>query len=386
MDKRIKVLHLTSDSKIAGVENLLLSIAEKFNRQEFEMLFCTLSKAGRLHEEIRKYSCSAFSLSNRNIYKTKDIYCSSPMILYKLVRLLRKEKIDILHTHLVWASMLGQIAAKIARVPISVMTRHYSNYTHLYGNRFAKLTDRLSALLADSIVAVSAAVAKVLVNLDNINPDKIEVIHNGLDLSKFLIGKTVSNIRKEFSIEEGAKIIAAISNLHFYKGHKYLLESVKIVIRTHPEAKFLIVGDGILEEELRRLAYNLGVENNVIFAGYRMDVPSILSQIDIFVHPTLIEGFGISIIEAMAMQRPVVATNVGGIPEIVRDRVNGVLVPSKNPQFLAKAIIELLERPGYAEELGQVARRMVEERFAVDTMVKGYEQLYQKLQTDKGLN
>lgn len=374
LPKKIKVLHLTTDSRIAGAEKLLLGIADNYRRDKYQLYFCTIKGEGDFHRELNQRHQKTLSLNCHNIYQAfRGIW--------RLVNILRQERMDILHTHLYHAAILGGIAARISRVPTLIMTRHYSDLIYLYGSYLERLLDRLASRITHHIIAISRGVKRVLVNLDHINPDKITVIYNGIDISDWQPGSehNTRDLKRELGIDDSAKIVGAVSTLHPRKGHRYLIEAAKDVCSRKPNVRFLIVGDGQLKGQLQQLAFRLNLGRHVIFTGYRKDISKLISIMDILVQPSVEEGFGITLLEAMAAGKPVIGTEVGGIPEIIKGGVNGLLVPPRDPSSLSRAIQKLLNNPEQAKYMGQRGRQMLEKHFTISKMVKKYEELYERL-------
>jgi len=366
----IRVLHLTTDSKIAGAEKLLIGIAREFDRSKFEIFFCTLKKRGELHLELERLGNKVFSLN-----------CSSlvdfPKAFFLLLYILRKHKIDILHTHLYHACFLGQMVACFRKESLGIITRHYSDLLYLYGNWIQRLLDRYSSRLAVHIIAISSGVKKVLVENDKINPGKVTVIYNGIDFSEFEKAKDLYRVRWEFGIDKDSRIIGSIGSLHPRKGHRFLIEAADILCRKYPDIKFMICGEGVLKKNLVELRDSFGLEDKVIFTGFRKDISDVINAFDIVIQPSLEEGFGLSIIEAMILGKPVIATRVGGIPEIIKNSSTGVLVQSKNPIALAQEIEYFLNNPEDRQKIGAEARKEVYSRFSLLTMIRKYESLYE---------
>jgi len=366
-------MHLTTDSKIAGAERLLIGIAKEYDKTRYELFFCILKKRGDLNREIEELGLKTFSLNCKSVL-------DAPRAVWKIIYLLKKHKINILHTHLFHAGILGHFAKLFCPNTKVLMTRHYSNYTHLYGSAFQRMLDRWSLRVTKYIIAVSHGVFNALVELEVADPKKISVIHNGIDLRKFPeFFDDSGEKRREFNIAEDLKVIGAIGTLHPRKGHVYFIRAAALVCKKRKDVQFILIGDGIFEKKLMKLSDTLGLNKRMIFAGYRTDAPSLLSLMDILVQPSLEEGFGLTIIEAMLFSKPVIATNVGGIPEIVEDGVSGILVPAKNPEAIAGAINYLLDNPDKMKELGSNAKSRVYEKFSLSMMMKRYEMVYEKL-------
>jgi glycosyltransferase involved in cell wall biosynthesis len=209
-------------------------------------------------------------------------------------------------------------------------------------------------------------------------------IYNGIELDEYRPnGKEVrsqkSEVRGEFGITKDVPVIGAIGRMVWQKGFEYLIQAIPDIVRDVPDAKFLLVGDGPLRESLEALSKELRVRDKVIFTGFRSDIKEILSAIDILVIPSLLEGFPMITLEAMAMAKPIVATNIDGITEQTTDGVNGILVPPQNPSVLAKAVVRVLNDKELARTMGLSAREKVEQEFSVEKMVAETEKVYLSL-------
>ena len=214
--------------------------------------------------------------------------------------------------------------------------------------------------------------------------NKIRVVYNGTDIKKYECNHSGERIRKEFCIKPEEKLVGIIGRIAHWKGQKEFLYAARGISEKIPDTRFLIVGDGSGDrkylDEVKELPQKIGLQEKVIFTGFRNDVNEILAAMDIVVHAsTLPEPFGLTIIEAMACGKPIVATNGGGVPEIIIDGVTGVLVPMKDPAALEKGIIEMLTDPEKRKKLGSAGRKRVEEFFTVDTFVKNMSNQYQEL-------
>lgn len=370
--KKIKVLHLTLDSKIAGTERLLLELAEKSDRNFFDLHFCTLAPSGRLQEEIGQKGLKSYALNFKGLWNILPVYA-------RLLRLLKKEKFDIIHTHLFLSSFLGLTAARLTGNSFCVTTRHYSDYMYRFGNFLKIKMDRLCLGLSDRVIAVSDAVAKLMKEKDRISGAKITVIHNGIDLGKIMQDQSASNrVREQFGISDSL-VVGAVGSLQHRKGHSFLIEAMPLVIKQHPRAKLVIAGEGPLLENLKKQAKKIGVDRQVIFCGYCNDIYPVISAFDVFVQPSVEEGFGIAVLEALAMGKPVIASCVGGIPEIIRGNICGRLVPPADANRLAEAIIDVLNTSFDPEKLKNEGKKIIQERFNAKDMVLKYEQLYKDL-------
>ena len=373
--KKIKILYLTTSSNIGGVEQIILALVKDINRDQFHIEVCTLSPKGALHEELDNLKVKNYSLG---IIKKSWVYI--PIAFYRLYRLLKKENYEILNTWLFHASVVSVFVTKFVKIACIIESRQYADFMYKYNLKVKQILDRIASHGVDHIIACSDAAKEILVNYEKVDTRKITVIYNGTSINKFRL----QNIKQRQQMRENLKVVDKIvltftAHLRPEKGHKYLLEALSVIRIQYPHIYLLLIGDGVLRDELEALTRQLNIENNVRFLGYRADIPDLLSATDIYVHSSVNEGFGIAIIEAMAVGLPVVATNVGGIPEIIINDVNGMLVPPENPQALADAISELIEHPDKRKILSDKGRQHVEVTFTNQIMAKKYMGIYSKL-------
>jgi len=378
---KIRVLQLTTDSKIAGAEVLLLLFAQGYDRNKFDVHFCTLAPRGDFHLALQERGVKGFSLDVRNL-------CSLPAALMKLRKIIRRKKIDIVHTHLHHASFLGMLAARTNRVPIPLLTRHYTAYFYAQGNTFHSYLDKISSRLAVKIISVSEAVKSSLMQAEGLDGNKIVTIYNGIDPARF--DSVKENLKRklltELRVNDRYPVLGHIATLHPCKGHIYLFKALISIRKVYPNVLLLVVGDGLMRKELRTYVAEGGLSENIVFTGHRREIPEILSLIDIAVQPSIDEALGISILEAMAAGKPVVATRLGGIPEIVNQGETGLLIQPKNPMALSKAILKLATDRKLAQRMGRAGRLRVAKRFGIQNMIKKTEALYEQLFLEKGLH
>lgn len=368
---QINVLQLITGLDIGGAEKLLLSTARRLNSNKYRTIVCYLKGEGALSEDFEKSGIAVIALGMRHRLDFTAII--------KLVRLIKKERIGLVQTHLIHAHIIGRIAAKLVGVPVIISTEH-----NLY-NRGGKylllnLINRITARFTDRMIAISEAVKDSIVESGRIRASRVSVIYNGIDTNEF---KRINGKREEFPINPAPSVVGMVARLEPQKGHRYFLKAASQVVKDIPGVKFLVVGDGPLKEKLRTQATKLGLSRDVIFAGSRRDVPQILGALDILVLPSLWEGLSNVILEAMAAGKPVVATEVGGIPEVVKDGETGLLVPPKDPDALARAIVKLLQNKELAKRMGRAGKKRVKEHFTIERTVAQTEKLYNSLIAQK---
>lgn len=362
--KKHNILYLVVGLEIGGTEIQLLELLKKLDRKKYNPMVCCMKKRGVLADDIERTGIRVESLGIRNRFNF--------LALPRLIRILRKERIDILHTFLFWANILGRLAGRMTRVPIVISSEECIK---LKKKKISILIDRLTSKWADKMIVVSKAIKNTLVAREKISPKKIEVIYNGIDLNNF----RVKNKREKDSIPK----VGIVGRLHPDKGHCYFLKAAAQTIKKKPKIEFLIVGHGPLRKKLEDLSNELALSDKVVFAGGRRDISQIMSSLDILVLSSLEEGLGNVLLEALACGRPVVATSVGGVEEIIQDRVHGLLVPPKDPEALAQAILWMLKNEREAQEMAKRGKEKVEKYFTVDRMIEKTERLYDELIQEK---
>ncbi|MGB9586737.1 MAG: glycosyltransferase family 4 protein, partial [Armatimonadota bacterium] len=229
--------------------------------------------------------------------------------------------------------------------------------------------------LCDHIIAVSNGVVNAL-TAGGVDPQKITCVHSVIEAKRYEKKGSEQKVRAELGLEEDTNVISIISQLIERKGHRFLFQAAPKILEQFPKTVFLVLGEGKAEASLRRLAASLGIEDKVIFTGFRNDVGEILSITTVLAHPATMEGFANCVLQAMAAGVPVVVTAVGGMPEAVRDGVNGILIPPRDPNAIADAVMKLLRDPELRCKMGAEGKRIAEGEFNVDTMVEGVLAVY----------
>jgi glycosyltransferase involved in cell wall biosynthesis len=229
----------------------------------------------------------------------------------------------------------------------------------------------------DRLIAVSTAIEKKLAH-EGRTIVPVSLIRNGVDLQRYAEQEACCTLPEEYGMEPGSQIVGVVARLEPEKGHPTLLEAWPAVIRSVPDVYLLIVGEGSRRDALEAQARELRIAHRVVFTGRRDDVPAVTAALDVAVLPSYREAQGLTILEAMALSRPVVASNVGGIPEMIEDGVTGLLVPPHDPAALAAAIVRLLTDHPFADTLGRAGHDLVHERFCIELMVAAVEDIYEE--------
>jgi len=393
-----KVLHIiTRVDKGGSAQNTYLTILGLKRKSFQSSLISGLSLESEMKKEEKK-------TTEKDIQKLKSEgieFIQCPFLLrriniikdlkafFDIFRVIKKNSPLIVHTHSSKAGFLGRLAAKLAGIPIIVHTPHGHVFFGYFGPLKTKvfiILEKLASRITDKIVALTNREKEDHVRLRIANDDKFIVIHSGVELKTFkeFPFNEKQYFKKELGIPENFLVVGTIGRLVPVKGPEFLIEAAKYIIPKYPNTYFLFSGDGHLKQNLEEKASVLGIKNNIIFLGWRDDIAEIISVYDVFVLPSLNEGMGRVLVEAMALGKPIVASNVGGIPDLVTHGKNGFLVPPKDPEELAKYIQILLEDGERREKMGLAGKDMVK-NFSSEIMVDRIAELYKELMTRKNI-
>lgn len=295
----------------------------------------------------------------------------------RLSRLLRREGIEILQAHLFDAGMVGLLGAGLARTPVTVVTRHHTDQVRMVGTRIHQALDRWMARRADHVIVLSSAVRSYLMREEHIDGARIEVTPQGFDFAALSADETDRRrVRAEFGLDDDF-VIGCIGHLYETKGHRFLLEALPALLGDIPRARLLLLGRGD-RRALEGKASALGLENRLVFAGFRTDVAACIRAMDVVVHPSLSEAFCQVLVETLAVGTPLVATDVGGARDVVADGETGVLVPPADASAIVRAVLMLHRDPERRRRMALAGQERVRQRFSVENMVNAQIQCYQR--------
>lgn len=294
-----------------------------------------------------------------------------PRFVLRLGRIIRAEHPDIVHVHSRrGADLWGIMAARLTKIKV-VITRRVDNPELPW-------VARTKYRLCDRVITISEKIRQVLLS-EGIPAHEIVCIPSGVASEQYNQGCKSQWFCDEFGLRPAGKVIGVIGQLIPRKGHRYLIEAAPAILKHYPETRFLFFGQGPLQHDLQQLCKSLHMANKVHFAGFRTDLERILPCLDLVVHPATMEGLGVSLLQAAAAGVPIVATRVGGIPEIVHDGVNGYLVDVGNTQAIVDAVLTLLHNPLKAKRLGRAGRELVRSHFSLEAMVAGNLRVYREV-------
>ncbi len=386
----IKIVRVISRLNIGGpaIHTILLSSA--LNRDGYEdILVCGESSES---EGDMLYLARAEGVTPLVIPSLKrDISLRQDMRAFlRLYSILKREKPDIIHTHTAKAGTLGRLAAMLAGVPIKVHTFHghiFNGYFHPFKAKFFLLIERFLALFTDRVIAVSETVRHEIVNkLKIASRAKSAVIPLGLDIGKFLrCEERRGAFRKSLGLDRETLLVGIVGRLVPIKNHRMFIEVARKVIESDAglKVKFLIIGDGELKSGLKEHVARSGLQDSIIFLGWVKDLAGAYADLDIVALTSLNEGTPVSIIEAMASGRAVIATNVGGVADLVDDGVNGFLAKASDTDGFFKKLESLAKDQNLRIEFGASARRSVAAKYAKERLIKDVESLYDELMRER---
>ena len=366
---RIKVLEMIDQPFLGGGQITLLSLAKGLDKDKFEILAAS-GGGGPLVDELGKLGVPHISIDIRK--------SSGPGAVVRIAAALRGAGIDLFHTHGGVAGLYGRLAAKKAGIPSVVHTLHGIHYLH-YRNPLLKwafiVLERRLSRFTDAVIFVSQADLRKGMKLRLAPAGKARLIRNGIDPAGIIPGFDRAAKKSQLG-SDGRPLVVAVSRLHRQKGLKYLLRAVPLIREEIPAVKVVIAGGGPLESKLASAMKRLRIGESATLLGERKDAREVLAAADVFVLPSLWEGLPYVLVEAAALGKPIVATDIDGVREVVRSGETGVLVPPRDPGGLAAALILLLRDRDLAGKLGERARRDIPSAFALERMVRETEALY----------
>jgi glycosyltransferase involved in cell wall biosynthesis len=366
-DKQITVLFIIKPERSAGAEMVLVEAAARLSPDRFRVI-CGLLTPDAEKVIPAHLSTIDFRMPGLNGWVWLRFFLQLCWVIYR-------RRVDLLHVNSYVPGNYARLAAALMQVPIVI--DHWHGFTRF--NRKRRFICRVLGRFTDLSLAVSRAVRDNLVIQGGLDPAKVRIVANGVDVAAIDAARPGKAVRRELGLPEGVPVIGLVGRLdHWGKGHRELFTAMARLRERHP-VHALIVGGGRREAEVRELVAGLGLTGAVHFLGPRHDVPDLLHAMDIFVLPSHSEGLSLALLEAMAAGLPVIATAVGGLPEVVTDGDNGLLIPPRDAGALAGALERLLANLAFAQRLGANARAHVREHFSLDRLGQEINKIYGEL-------
>ena len=363
-----KVVILLESLKRGGVQQGVLQLAPRLDKAKYALQVWALRSSGASWElagDLEKAGIAVESVPFRNLADRRGIIA--------LARKLGRERVCLLNPRSLFPAIAGGLAARLERTPVLIAGYH-GTYAHRWTDKTI-LYQRMLAETTDAFVCVSQAVKRHIQPLLALPEEKVRVLPNGLDIGRFAVRADRKRLRARLGLPESGAVVASIGRLIKTKDVGAFIEAIPAIRKVFPNAVGLIVGDGEERAALEKRTASMGLQDAVRFLGSRSDVPEILNAVDCVALTSLIEGMPRALLEAFAARTPVVSTPAGGVPEILRDGENGLLVPFSNPEGLARAVIETLEDPDAAGRRAEQAFRDVQPH-GLETWVRGTEAIF----------
>jgi len=371
---RPRVLQLLATGGNGGAQESYTGLLLRLERARYDVRAVSLS-AGSAVQRLRRLGVTV------DVIEELDDETDDESAVRALAAYLRRNEVDLVHAHMYRAEVVGTRAAIAAGTPVIMATVHSSRV------RSPSEVAALAALTSqmDRLIVPSASIVRKVRGEGR--EARYSVIPNGVDLARFATPMGPCGIRRELRMPDDGLLIGVVARLEPEKGHRYLIEAMPRIVAASPSAWLVIVGDGSLDRELRAQAASLPrpARDRLAFTGRRDDVSAVTADLDVAVLPSLREAQGISLLEAMARRRPVVASSVGGIPEVITHGLDGLLVPPGDPAALADAVTVLLGDSDLRRTLGEAGHRTVAERFSIDAQVRRIEDVYDEELTRAGV-
>jgi glycosyltransferase involved in cell wall biosynthesis len=375
--RKIKVLHIHGGRTMCGVATHIITLLRHLSKDKFEV-YLALLHHGHVAETAENYGIKPFIVESNF---PGDLRC-----IVRLNSYIREKRIDIVHTHTLSGNLYGRLASVLPPRPIIVTTVH-TYMSDVLGDIYNKaswrtfiiwqnrLTDRLSSVLITPSIALKKTLAS-----KGVNPDKINVVCNGIDIP--LIhdpSQPDASVREEFGISKDTFLAGTAGRMVSIKNLETLIEMAAQLIHDGLRFNLLLIGDGPLRGHLENVVRSMGISQHTVFAGWRSDVLRILQAIDLYVHPSLSESFGYTVVEAMSAGKPVIAFDTGSLSEVIVHDETGFLVPFGNTMAFKKAIAALSYDPERTKQMGQQARKRAEKYFTAARMSERIMAIYQSL-------
>ena len=390
--KKTRIVHIiTRLDKGGSAENTLLTVSLMDHKKYEIFLIHGLSLESNMsimEEEAISLDMSLVEGKGVRLFALPSLvrrlsFKNDLLAFISIYRLIKRIKPHIVHTHTSKAGFLGRLAAYLARVPIIIHTPHGHVFHSYYGPVMTKIfivAERILSLTTDRITALTNRERDEHIEEGIASIKKYVIIHSGVPLDRLMnVYIDVEAGKKKLGIPLNSNVIGVVGRLVPIKGHEYLVAAAKGIIKEFDNTVFVFVGDGYLESRLQRQAESIGVRDNIVFTGWRKDAVEIIALFDVLVVPSLNEGMGKVLVEGMALGKPIVASSVGGITDLVNNGDNGLLVPPRDHDALEEAVLKLIRNKNLARELGENGKANVYPEYDLFVMVRQIENLYESL-------
>lgn len=364
-----KVLHVIDSLHLGGAQEVVLNLATCGNRRRFSHEVATMHGRGVYWERMAAAGIPLHSLSPQKLF---------PWYAGSLPALLLRGRFDILHCHLVASNIFAKPVGRICGVPV-ILNHDHTNDDYRAKDHVRLALDAFSNRFASHVIAVSDSCRRFLIDREGVPSEKITVVQNAIDLRRFSAGcGTRSEARSLLGLPENVPVVAGVGRLNPQKNFSLFIRTAAEVLKRHPQTVFLLAGEGPEGARLQRLARDCGLGERLHFCGYIADARQVYLAADVLLMPSLFEGLPMTLLEAMAMKVPVVASALDGIAEVVEDGEDGFLVPSGDAAKFCERVSELIGNPDLARKLGAAASEKVSRKFSSARMCSEVEEIYDR--------
>jgi len=360
-----KILHVINSLEIGGAERVAIDLCIGLSQRGKQSILATIEGGGPLEEVLQKNHIYYKLMNKKSGFR--------PSLTYNFLKLFSEHNVKTIISHNYSPLRYSTVANIFYNKASIIHVHHARSFEEKNSN---PISERFLYRFAKHVVAVSSQLKSDMIHNDKINPDKISVIANGIDENTYNINIDKSKKREDLNIDAGKLVLGVCARLSEQKGHTYLLQALAELNRTAQHKwQLLVIGDGPLKNELQNYAAELGISAHISFLGARMDVPELLKVIDIFILPSIWEGMPLTILEAMAAGKAIIASNVGGVPEVLENEVDGIIFPSRDIHALSIAIKRMMESEELRMEVSSKASQKFLKEFSLKRTLDKYEQL-----------
>ncbi len=373
--RKSRIIHIQVLPILSGVQKSMLDIISRLDPNKYDITVLCQTE-GDLTQALKQKNIRFITLPElkREINPYYDF-----LAFLKLYKLLKHGKYDLVHTHSSKPGIIGRLAAKAAGIKCIVHTvqgfafHEHSSNVQIF---LVRLLEKLAGMASHKVIFVNSKDRDIASKMKLVPNQKMVTIHNGVDLNQF---NSANGLKNGNGIKKNGAMVGMVARLWEQKAPQDYIASIPKVVAKMPDAKFLVIGDGPLETELKKMSDKLGIEKNVQFLGWRQDINDLLKVIDVVVLPSLWEGLPVAILEAMALSKPIVATNIKGNNELVVHGETGYLVKPGNPEEISSYVLKLLNDQPLAKKMGRLGYSRVKEKFALNKIVEQTSSLYENL-------
>lgn len=364
-----RILEFSTYAKLGGTQQEILKFLRSASHEKYRFFVCVLLEHDMLNEEIAKLQIEQTSLNMRGYWDLGAWW--------RLYRFAKEKQIDLMRTYGLKAHIIGRIVGQFLRIPVNISSIHS---TDPWRKWYHVLLERLTSRLTDLYISNSEAGRIATHQREHIPFSKIVTIPNGIHVEDYRVEDAhVEIMRRHWGLTPDDRVLGIVANLRMMKGHTTIVDAFPLIQKNFPRTKCLCIGIDHLHGDIQHYVRVKQLEQAILFPGFQKDIPIFLALLEIFLLPSLWEGLPTALMEAMAMKKPVVASAVGGIPELVEHGKTGLLIPPNDPRALAEAVVYLLRDPERAQRMGQAGYEKIQREFSLHTMVAKTEAIYDQL-------